>query len=554
MAAGTAQVTADDTHEPMIRVMALHALGYCERLFYLEEVEEIRLADAAVYDGRRQHELLPEYSKLERLVLESEALGLYGRMDCLRTEKGAPVPFEYKRGKSCVQPDGSASAWPSDLLQVSAYGMLLEEHLGVQVAEARIHYAADRRTVAVPLDAAARRKVAEALQQARKLRNTTQRPPVAANERLCGKCSLAPVCLPEEERYVEDPERTTLRLFPEKQETWDLHAVEPGSTVRRSGDSLVVESREGDKQAYPIRQIHSITLHGAVQMTTQTLHLCAQQGIAVHWVSGGGKYIGSVAQANGGVQRRLRQYAGLTDPTSGLALAIRLTAAKMESQLRYMLRLSRGNDRRPAMEPHLQMMRNMIKHAVRAKSRDELLGYEGNASRSYFACMALCTEAHAEAGLAFARRSRRPPLDPCNALLSFFYSLLYRDCVQAIGTVGLDPTIGFYHQPRSSAYPLALDLMELFRVSVVDMIMIGSINRKQWMVETDFMRAGPQVWLSEEGRKKAIKLYEGRKQEVWKHPVIGYSLSYSRLLELEVRLLEKEWSGQPGLFALNKIR
>jgi CRISPR-associated protein Cas1 len=155
--------------------------------------------------------------------------------------------------------------------------------------------------------------------------------------------------------------------------------------------------------------------------------------------------------------------------------------------------------------------------------------------------------------LYFDGRNRRPPKDPFNALLSFGYSLLYKDCVSALIVVGLDPSFGFYHRPRSSAYPLALDLMDLFRVIIWDIPLIGSVNRKQW-TQDDFSITKHKVWLNNSGRKKAIKIYEGRKQEKWKHPVLNYSLSYARTLELEARLLEKEWTGTHGLFAKLRLR
>lgn len=126
--------------------------------------------------------------------------------------------------------------------------------------------------------------------------------------------------------------------------------------------------------------------------------------------------------------------------------------------------------------------------------------------------------------------------------------------LNAILIVGLDPSLGFYHQPRSQAHPLALDLMELFRVPLVDLPVIGSINRRQWDPEKDFQIAGRQVWLSDAGKRKLIGIYERRKTDTWKHPVIGYSLSYARLLELEVRLLEKEWMNEGGLFARFRLR
>ena len=120
-------------------------------------------------------------------------------------------------------------------------------------------------------------------------------------------------------------------------------------------------------------------------------------------------------------------------------------------------------------------------------------------------------------------------------------------------TVGLDPSFGFMHTPRSAAYPLALDIMDLFRLILWDIPLIGSVNRKQWN-KGDFSITGKQVWLNSDGRRKAIQLYENRKQEKWKHPVLEYSLSYARTIELEARLLEKEWTGQPGLFAALRLR
>lgn len=540
--------------EPLIRVMALHALEYCERLFFLEEVEEIRVADIAVFDGRRFHEQLPQYVNLEQFTLESEDLGIYGKVDCIRQERGDYVPYEYKKGHARVLKSGEVLAWPSDELQIAAYAMLLEEATKQTVAEGRVYYASDHRTAAVSIDEGVRSRVKQAINRARTLRQSTERPPIAENERMCVRCSLAPVCLPEEERLTEEPARETIRLFPEDKDLVDVHITSPGSTVRRSGNTLVVETKDGAKDIFPFADLGSLTIHGYSQITTQTLHLCASKGINVHWMSGGGRYIGSLTNAAGGVQRRLRQYQGLSENGLQLKLTKALVAAKAESQLRYVLRLTRGTEQREQTTMHIEGIRDVLKKVNKAVSIDELRGYEGVAAREYFACFSGLTKNGKANGMVFDHRNKRPPKDPANALLSFLYSLLYKDCVQAIVTVGLDPTIGFYHQPRSSAYPLALDLMELFRVSLCDIPVLGSIHRNQWKSEEDFVRAGEQVWLNDSGRKKAIEIYEHRKQDKWKHPVIGYSLTYDRAIELEARLLEKEWSGRPGLFAMNRIR
>ncbi len=151
-------------------------------------------------------------------------------------------------------------------------------------------------------------------------------------------------------------------------------------------------------------------------------------------------------------------------------------------------------------------------------------------------------------------RNRRPPLDRFNALLGYGYGLVHTAVMRALLAVGLEPALGFFHTPRSAAYPLVLDLMELFRVTLWDMPLIGSLNRGQWDVEADFTVTRAKVWLSDAGRKKAIGLFEARLEESWKHPVLNYSLSYARTIELEARLLEKEWTGEPGLFARSRLR
>lgn len=151
-------------------------------------------------------------------------------------------------------------------------------------------------------------------------------------------------------------------------------------------------------------------------------------------------------------------------------------------------------------------------------------------------------------------RSKRPPKDRYNAIQSFLYSLLYRSVFQAIIAVGLEPSLSFFHTPRTNADPLVLDIMELFRVSICDIPLVGSVNRMSWNTKEDFTITKEKVWLSDSGRKKAIKLYEERLEDKWKHPVTNYSLSYFRMIELEVRLLEKEWTDNANLFARARLR
>ncbi len=619
----------------LLGVHSLHALAYCERLFYLENVELIRLADARVYAGRTLHVELArdEEGEWHTLDLESEGLGLRGRIDCLRRRDGSFIPYEHKRGRAARTRDGedasssrsssksksgAACAWPSDRLQVAAYAMLIEEHTGQHIPEARVRYHQDNVTVRVPIDAVAREDVLNAITRARELSDMVERPPVTTNENLCVKCSLAPACLPEEARraatFANAPSRAStgdsarvsssepdqdsvsdelldsqiedddispavppqvvsesdalvplttdrpsqqplLRLFPEDDRRQSLHVVTPGAKVGRSGDQLEITAKDQPKQRYPIREVGQVVVHGFAQITTQALRLCADKDVSVHWVTQGGSYVGAFSSGAGGVQKRIRQYEALCDKATCLRLTRRLAEAKILSQLRFLLRASRDRDRvATGVGASIDGIRRLMPALKRAAGADEIRGVEGRAGVHYFAALPGLIDDSIDERMSPEGRSRRPPRDRFNALIGFGYGLLLKDVMSAILVVGLDPSFGFYHRPRSQAHPLALDLMELFRVPLVDLPVVASINRRQWSADDDFSIAGEQVWLSDDGRKKFIEVYERRKTDVWRHPALGYSLSYSRLVELEARLLEKEWTGEPGLFARMRMR
>lgn len=543
-----------DSHSPLIRVFALRALDYCERLFYLEEVEDIQLADAAVLAGRTLHVELEQDEEQRTFELASEQLGLTGKVDCIRHRDGHWIPYEHKRGRARRAADGTAEAWPADVLQIAAYCMLLEEYLKQPVPEGRIRYHADNETVRVPINDQVRRKVRLAVLRAVELRESTERPPITTNEKLCIKCSLAPVCLPEEERIVRNPEWEALLLFPQYPDGRVIHVTTPGSTVGRTGERLKITVEGANEQKFPIEDVQTLVIHGNSQVTTQALHLCASHGITVHWLTGSGQYVGCMSTDPGKVQRRVRQFQALSDPGVCLRLARKLAMARAESQLKYLLRATRGAERTQQVTKSLGQMRAALKGMAHVEGIDAVRGFEGAAARAWYAALPSLLADSLPDEMRPSGRSRRPPQDRFNALLSFGYALLYRSVMQALIAVQLEPALGFYHTPRSAAHPLVLDLMELFRLPLWEIPLIGSVNRKQWDPGQDFSVTRERVWLSDTGRKKAIGIYERRLHETWKHPVTRYSLSYARTIELEARLLEKEWSGSPGLFAQSRLR
>lgn len=554
----------------LIRVSALHALAYCPRLFYLEEVEELYTQNASVFAGRRLHVNIEneEEGEWEELFLESEELGIKGKVDALRTRDGKIIPYEHKRGRSHRDEHSNPQAWESDKLQILAYAYLLEITSGVSIAEGRIRYHADNAMVKIPLDDDGKTLVKNAIDQARKLQISTHRPPVTNNERLCSNCSLAPVCLPEEARLVHDHSWQPVRLFPERDNRQILHILEPGTRVGRTGEQIKITPKQDAVQTIPAQQVGQLVLHSFSQISTQALHFCREQEIGVHLVSGGGRYLGSFDPRGGSIHRRIRQYQALTDPNFCLSLAKKLVTCRAQSQRQLLMRSKRGKTQyKEDLTKATDLIKKLINQVDTASSLESLLGLEGNVAKIYFDSLPLIQLNTTPRELIFNHRNRRPPKDRFNALLGFGYALLLKDVMNAILTVGLEPALGFYHQPRTQAPPLALDLMEIFRVPLVDLPIINSINRQQWDINIDFEIRGvrltktngkipeiKQVWLSDIGKRKFVQIYEQRKTETWKHPMTGYSLSYSRLLELEVRLLEKEWSGESGLFGKLTLR
>ena len=559
--------------EPPIRVMAIHALAYCERLFYLEEIEEIREADDRVYAGRKLHEervpkLDDESRELRSFEVSSDELGLFGKVDAARVRSGQWVVYEHKKGRCRRANDKSKTprAWPSDRLQVAAYTMLLEHQMGKPITEARIRYHKDNVTVTLDIDEEAKQDVRNAIQRMRALRHSNQRPPVTDNERLCLKCSLRVVCLPEEERLAKpaslqsdssndkDSKKTSkAKLFPARRDRRTLHITTVPAKVGRSNRSFVIDI-DGTTKKVPVEQVDAILLYGGAQITSQAIHMCTYEKVAVQWISGGGRVLSSI-QPPGRVRQRIRQFEALNQAEVCLNLARRTVLAKVQFQLQYLLRGTRSNDAaRESIAKDLTQIRNAIKAINSCDSLNRLRGLEGIAAKSYFGSFSQLLVERVPESLRMRGRTKHPPRDRINCLLSFGYSMIFGLVQRTSLAVGLDPAFGYYHQPRSTAPPLVMDVMEVFRTLLWEMPLIGSLNRGQWNEEADFEVRPGHVWLSNDGRKKAIALFETRLSESYRHPYTDQSLEYGRMVELEIRLLEKEWTGCPGLFGQLRIR
>ena len=174
-----------------------------------------------------------------------------------------------------------------------------------------------------------------------------------------------------------------------------------------------------------------------------------------------------------------------------------------------------------------------------------MLGREGEAAALYFGEFRhlISTDRNPHGDFTWARRSRRPPTDPINALLSFTYSLAVRTFTVALETAGLDPLLGFFHRPRPGRPALALDMMEPFRPILCDSTVIMVINNGE-VRDVDFVRNGPACAMKPSGRRALIGAWERRLDQEAVHPVFGYRISMRRIIVVQCRLLARHLLGE----------
>jgi CRISPR-associated exonuclease Cas4/CRISPR-associated protein Cas1 len=312
--------------------------------------------------------------------------------------------------------------------------------------------------------------------------------------------------------------------------------------VRKAGETLLIETDDG-KTEVPLIDVSELALFGSVSLSTPALHELLSRDAPVSWFSAGGWLMGhtvGTGRRNAAVRRE--QFRAAFDEARSLALARGIVAAKVRNQrtlLRRNWREERGLEGR---EEALDRMIRIAERAHVAGTMGELLGLEGEAASIYFRHFEQMLSPRAPE-FKFATRSRRPPTDPVNALLSMAYGLLTRTFLATLQAVGFDPYQGFYHQPRHGRPALALDMMEPYRPIIADSSVLQVINNGE-VADSDFVRNGPSCALKPGGRKALIAAYERRLSLETTHPVFGYQVSMRRLIEVQMRLLTRHLDGE----------
>ncbi len=574
------------TTEDLIPVRALNQVSYCPRLYYLEYVESVMPTNEYVEDGLFQHRRVndPDLENRTRkeggdrlhtrsVSISSERLGISAKLDLLEERAGEMRPVEYKRSEAPTGPDGRPSFWDNDAIQVCAQGMLIEEEFGATVARGVLYYIGSKARVDVLLDDDLRARTLDAIRLIRDLsaRETPPDPLPAELRHRCFGCSLNVICLPEEtlflkehgdEPVTDEPAPGLTRVIPQNDDGAVLYLQEPGSHVGKRSEHLVVRHRGEEVNRVPIAAIRQVVVFGNVQLSTQALETLASREVPVVYLTPYGRFVAALQPAPAkNVALRVNQYRIFADPARSLELARAAVRAKVANQRTLLMRSlrSRGPDPdaeplRGSDEPAARDMADLLPRIDRAADQAILLGLEGQAASLYFGQFGRMIKSQGPGRpFDFRSRNRRPPRDPVNALLSFAYAILCKDCFSAACTVGFDPYHGFFHVGRHGRPSLALDLMEEFRSIVADSVVLGLINNGV-VTDRDFLAWRESVQLTADGRKKFFEAYEARKATVVTHPAYGYKMSYGRMIEVQARTLAAHVRGDAPAYTGFTVR
>ena len=324
-----------------------------------------------------------------------------------------------------------------------------------------------------------------------------------------------------------------------------LYITSDNAFVRKEHETFVVELDGKKAFQAPIHSIENIVCFGFKPLTPALMAFCAENHVGVSYLSQTGEFLAKVyGRQQGNVLLRKAQYALADSPEMSLRIARPIVAAKVASYRSLLMRHQRNHPHNSpdSVSMAAEEMGKRLKLIEGVGTLEELRGYEGDCASLYFGVLQHLMTAQKE-NFTFDKRTRRPPLDPANALLSFLYAILANDIRSALETVGLDPQVGFLHQIRSGRPSLALDIMEEFRAYLGDRIMLNLINLKQVTIADFEIRESGEVRMSDNARKAVLVAYQKKKLEEIVHPFLGEKMTVGLLPHVQAQLFARHTRG-----------
>ncbi len=328
-----------------------------------------------------------------------------------------------------------------------------------------------------------------------------------------------------------------------------LYVTTEGAWLHKDGENVVVKVDGAEQGRVPVHLLGGIVCFGAIGVTPVLMGHCAKNGVCISMMSRTGRFLARIeGPVSGNVLLRRDQYRAADDPAETAAIVSHMVTGKLLNQrtvVRRALRDHGGNMPAEANSRLKSCERRLTDAARRSRQQlatDRLRGIEGEAAQVYYKIFHDLVR-NEESAFIFTRRSRRPPLDPVNTLLSFLYTLLVHDCRSALETVGLDPSVGFLHRDRPGRPSLALDLMEELRPVLADRVALSLINRRQ-LSGRDFNTAvSGAVVMRESARKKVLMAYQDRKKDQIVHPFLREKTTFGLVPLLQARLMAQRIRG-----------
>ena len=336
-----------------------------------------------------------------------------------------------------------------------------------------------------------------------------------------------------------------------------LYVFTAGAYLHRDHQTVRVEVERECRLAIPIHHLDAIAVFGPILVSPGLMELCVESGVSLSYLTESGRLTARVdAPRSGNVLLRREQFRRADRVEGCVPLARSFVAGKLHNARNLLLRSARESKQPEDIDSLTAAANRLGEHIAelpRMTELDSIRGREGDAARVYFATFSRMVRQNRVA-FAMNGRSRRPPLDAINALLSFTYALMTHDCVAALTAAGLDPDVGFLHADRPGRPSLALDLVEEFRTLVADRLVLSLINRKQ-LGPTDFIkRDGGAVEMSAEARKTLIQAYVARKREEVTHPLLDKTVRIGQLPFIQAKLLARHLRGDGEIYPPCVIR
>lgn len=335
-----------------------------------------------------------------------------------------------------------------------------------------------------------------------------------------------------------------------------LYLTTPGTVVVRDHLTLRVEIAKEVRLTVPIHHLESICAFGRVVVTPPAMALCWNRQVAIHYHTEDGYLLAQVL-GSGDTRYLLRraQYAAADSAESATRIARQFVAGKLQNARSNVLRAGRETDgeleRKKLAEAAAELARLIrrlghdrfiVQAGELREALDPIRGLEGLGTRVYFSVFQYMLKQQRD-DFRFVTRTRRPPRDRINCLLSFIYALVRHDCLAALTTAGLDPYVGWLHATRAGRPACALDLMEELRPCLAERLALTLVNRRQIESRHFREREGGAVEFTDRGRKEVIQAWQQRKQAVLKHALFKEPIRLGQVFSIQAKLLARKLRG-----------